>query len=451
MKPSADGRTPLNIGAEKHITFGGHSGAGVNIPGGLRMPATGSPSEKEATSMNPSQTSNRSTESLAPDQSLQHALHRLWSDHVVWTRNYVVSAISNSPDVSAAATRLMRNQEDIGRAIVPIYGEEAGTALTALLNQHILIAVDLVAAARTGDKERFAEEDSRWDANAADIAEFLAGANPNWPQKDVHDLIAQHLQLTRDEVVARLSKDWAKDVAAFDDIMTEILTLADTLSDGIVRQFPEKFGGHANGKLAGPAWSLRRAMDRLWIDHVNWTRNFVIAGLVGAADAETAASRLLRNQEDIGNAIVPFYGEQAGAGLALHLKQHILIAAEMVEMAHNNQFGDRFEELERGWSQNASHIAGFLNGLNPNWPVKDVEDLLEQHLSLTLGEVKARFEQDWEADVAAFDDILTEILTLSAALCDGLVAQFPERFAETESTLPRPKRLVWRPLEGLGR
>lgn len=397
--------------------------------------------------MHSSETLNRPAGSLTPDQSLQHALHRLWADHVAWTRNYVVAAISKSPDASAAATRLMKNQADIGQAIVPLYGEEAGDALTGLLNQHILIAVDLVEAAQAGDKQRFAEEDSKWDANAADIAEFLAGANPNWPQKDVHDLIAQHLQLTRDEVVARLSKDWEKDVAAFDDIVTEILTMADALSAGIVKQFPEKFAGQPAGDAA-PAWSLRRAMDRLWIDHVNWTRNFVVAGLSGAEDAGTAASRLLRNQEDIGNAIVPFYGEQAGAGLTLHLKQHILIAAEMIEMAHANQFGDRFEELEQSWSRNAAHIAGFLNGLNPNWPVKDVQDLLEQHLTLTLQEVKARFEQDWEADVQAFDDIVTEILTMSAALCDGLVAQFPERFTEPAGAAQAPERLVWRPLEG---
>ena len=46
--------------------------------------------------------------------------------------------------------------------------------------------------------------------------------------------------------MARLQKDWAADVAAFDDIFTEILTMADALTDGIVAQFPERFGadGH---------------------------------------------------------------------------------------------------------------------------------------------------------------------------------------------------------------
>src|SRR5687768_9034686 len=73
---------------------------------------------------------------------------------------------------------------------------------------------------------------------------------------------------------------------------------------------------------AGP--SLRRAMYRLWVDHVMWTCEYVVSAIDGAADAEPAARRLLKNQEDIGNAIAGFYGEKAGAGLTDLLKQHIL-------------------------------------------------------------------------------------------------------------------------------
>src|SRR5205085_8747040 len=173
---------------------------------------------------------------------LSDALRRLWADHVIWTRQYIVAALAGSPDAEAAAGRLLRNQEDIGNAIVPLYGAEAGQELTRLLKEHILIAVDLVAAAAKGDKRAFARHDKRWDANADDLAAFLAGANPNWPEDDVRDLLAQHLSLTKGEVVARLQKDWAADVAAFDDIFTEILTMADALTDGIVAQFPGSFG-----------------------------------------------------------------------------------------------------------------------------------------------------------------------------------------------------------------
>jgi hypothetical protein len=174
-------------------------------------------------------------------QSLSRAMHRLWVDHVIWTRQYVVSALNSHPDAEAAAGRLLKNQEDIGNAVAGFYGPEAGAGLTDLLKQHIMIAVDLVDAAIKGDQERFASEDKRWDENAAQIAHFLGEANPYWPEKDVQDLINLHLVLTRREVVARLNKSWKEDVSAFDDILTEILTLADTLSAGIMQQFPDRF------------------------------------------------------------------------------------------------------------------------------------------------------------------------------------------------------------------
>jgi len=177
--------------------------------------------------------------------SLQAAMRKLWSDHVIWTRLYIMEAVAGAPDAEAAAGRLLKNQEDIGNAIVPLYGEAAGAKLTELLKSHIMIAVDLVAAAIAGDNDRFAVEDKKWDANADDIAAFLAGANPNWPQADVRDLLGQHLSLTKGEAVARLQGNWDADVAAFDDIFTEILTMADALSAGIVAQFPDKFGAAA--------------------------------------------------------------------------------------------------------------------------------------------------------------------------------------------------------------
>src|SRR4249919_1546031 len=164
------------------------------------------------------------------------ALRKLWSDHVIWTRQYIVAAVAGAPDAGSAAGRLLKNQEDIGAAIVPFYGEAAGTALTDLLKQHIMIAVDLVDDAKSGNKAKFATDDARWTDNIRDISRFLAGANPNWPEKDVFDLLALHLQLTKGEVVARLQKDWDADVKAFDDIFTEIMVLADALNDGLVAQ-----------------------------------------------------------------------------------------------------------------------------------------------------------------------------------------------------------------------
>ncbi|HEU5001355.1 MAG TPA: glycosyltransferase, partial [Actinomycetota bacterium] len=177
-----------------------------------------------------------------PESSLRAALARLWIDHVLWTRQYIVAAVAGSPDAEAAAGRLLRNQEDIGNAVVPFYGEEAGAALTTLLKDHIMIAVGIVAASLDDDEDAALAELARWDANADALAELLAGANPeNWPLDDVRDLLGQHLALTKRELLARLNDEWDDDIAAFDDILTEILTMASALSEGLIAQFPDRF------------------------------------------------------------------------------------------------------------------------------------------------------------------------------------------------------------------
>ena len=172
---------------------------------------------------------------------LKIAMRKLWTDHTVWTRDYIIAAVDDTPDATAAAGRLMKNQEDIGRAIAGYYGAAAGQQLTTLLKEHISIAVDLIKAAKAGNKTAQQQADDRWQKNAVDIATFLSKANPNWPKDTLVEMMKKHLSTTTAEVVARLTHDWDGDVRAYDAVYDHILMMSDALSDGIVKQFPDKF------------------------------------------------------------------------------------------------------------------------------------------------------------------------------------------------------------------
>jgi hypothetical protein len=172
---------------------------------------------------------------------LKLTMRKLWTDHTVWTRDYIIAAVDDKPDATAAANRLMKNQEDIGNAIAAYYGAPAGQQLTSLLKQHISIAVDLIKAAKAGDKAGQKQADDRWQANAVEIATFLSKANSNWPRATLVDMMKKHLSTTTAEVVARLTHDWEGDVRAYDAVYDHILMMSDALSDGIVKQFPDKF------------------------------------------------------------------------------------------------------------------------------------------------------------------------------------------------------------------
>jgi hypothetical protein len=179
----------------------------------------------------------------ATREELRLAMRQLWEDHVVWTRLFIVSALSDLPDKQATTERLLKNQTDIGDAIKPFYGEAAGTKLTGLLKEHILIAADIVAAAKAGDSGKLESAKTRWVSNADEIAAFLSGANPkNWPAADMKKMMREHLDVTTAELTARLNKDWAADVAAYGKVREQILHMSDMLAAGIASQFPEKVG-----------------------------------------------------------------------------------------------------------------------------------------------------------------------------------------------------------------
>jgi hypothetical protein len=172
---------------------------------------------------------------------LKQDMRKLWTDHTVWTRDYIIAAVADAPDAQAAATRLLKNQEDIGAAVAAYYGRSAGDQLTALLKTHITTAVDVVKAAKAGDKAAFKTADDAWQQNAMQIADFLSKANPNWPKSTLESMMKEHLSTTTTEVQARLDKNWDADVRAWDAVYNHILKMSDALTDGIVKQFPDKF------------------------------------------------------------------------------------------------------------------------------------------------------------------------------------------------------------------
>lgn len=169
-------------------------------------------------------------------------MRKLWEDHVTWTRLAIVTFADGSAGFDATAARLLKNQDDIGDAIKPFYGDAAGDRLTALLKDHIAIAVEVLQAAKAGDDAAFDKAHAAWYANGDDVADFLAEANPrDWPQATMRAAMKGHLDQTLAEASHELTGEYAASVADYDEIHHHILGMADVLSSGIVRAFPQRF------------------------------------------------------------------------------------------------------------------------------------------------------------------------------------------------------------------
>ncbi|MCU6599380.1 glycosyltransferase [Peribacillus frigoritolerans] len=174
--------------------------------------------------------------------NFENEFRRLWIDHVLWTSNYITSATTaGAEDQTQVLARLLKNQEDIGNAVKPVYGEKAGNKLTDLLKEHIVIAGKIVDAAKSGNDALVKQLNKEWYRNADEIAAFLSGANPHLKNEDLKNLLYMHLKLVTNDLSASLSKDWNARIAAIDEGVTHIILMADTITAGVIKQFPDKF------------------------------------------------------------------------------------------------------------------------------------------------------------------------------------------------------------------
>ena len=177
------------------------------------------------------------TPSSATKIQLQTIMNKLWIEHVMWTRLYILSTLYNVGSSDITANRLMQNQEDIGKSFGVFYGSSVGKKLTELLKEHINIAVQLIHALKTGDQLANDTLSIQWKNNADQIAHFLSSVSPYISHEHMKKMFNAHLDLTTQELLAIYYRDWGGDVKVYDKIVQQSLDMSRAVTDAICKQF----------------------------------------------------------------------------------------------------------------------------------------------------------------------------------------------------------------------
>jgi len=179
-----------------------------------------------------------SAHNISPAElELMNAMRMTWEQHVFWTRMTIISMAENLKDVDLVSARLLQNATDMGNLFRPYYGDDIANKITSLFRDHLTIAAQLITAAKNGDANAAANYEKQWYANADAIADFLSSINPYYNNQVLRTMLHEHLALTKQEAVERLSGEYAKDIATFDKIEQQALMMADYLSSGIIKVF----------------------------------------------------------------------------------------------------------------------------------------------------------------------------------------------------------------------
>lgn len=169
------------------------------------------------------------------DRNLSNRMRLAWSQHVYWTRMLLISIAARLDDQEDVTRRLLRNPRDIAAIYADFYPEDVTRIIINLLTEHLRIAANLITALRDGNKVQADALDRQWHVNADEIADALSSINPYYDRETLRGMLYRHLNLTTKEVATYLAGNYADSTNAFDQVEQEALSMADYLTNGLVR------------------------------------------------------------------------------------------------------------------------------------------------------------------------------------------------------------------------
>lgn len=214
------------------------------------------------------------------------------------------------------------------------------------------------------------------------------------------------------------------------------LTLACALALGVatIATAPVAFAQPAPAAAASaPATApaapkLHAALRSLWHGHIVATRDYALAVHAGnQANEKKAAAAVVANAKDIANAVAGFYGKPAGDGLLKLLAGHWGgVKALTDDTKAGNTAGE--QKAMNDLASNATAIAKFLAGANPNW----AEGTLQGALMMHVNDHKAQLDEMMSNAPAAqqaksWAEMQNHMNMIADALSDGIAKQFPTK------------------------
>lgn len=174
--------------------------------------------------------------------------------------------------------------------------------------------------------------------------------------------------------------------------------------------------------------ATKAALRDLWIGHVFWVRNVVVAELAGDASAQQVAEKnVVANAQSIAASIEPFYGVEAKEKLFTLLAGHYGAVKDYLDasVARN---GGRQAEATSKLIGNAGEIASFLSGANPYLPKDTVDGLLQAHGGHHIAQIQQLQAKDYAGEAQTWADMSQHMYVIADALADALAQQFPAKF-----------------------
>jgi hypothetical protein len=168
-------------------------------------------------------------------------LRTLWQEQAFWKRLALEAIIQDSEERDPVIGRLMRNYEDMVEVLGPYLGNEDAGLYADLIEEHLQLTTDYASAASEDDQTAIEDIADRLYENADEIAYFENNTIPRLSLEERRALWHEYLNLDRNETEELLNEDYPDSIDTFDRAIEQASIMADSLANGIIQQFPERF------------------------------------------------------------------------------------------------------------------------------------------------------------------------------------------------------------------
>ena len=192
-----------------------------------------------------------------------------------------------------------------------------------------------------------------------------------------------------------------------------------------------KEGSVKDFRWSPKATELRLAMRSLWGDHIFWVRNVALTTKLGdAAAAKVEEQQVVQNAREIANAVVPYYGKDAGDKLFNLLAGHYGAVKDSMNAVYSGNKEAEKVAMDK-MTKNAEEIATFLSSANPkNWPKEALVSALAAHGGYHMAQIGQINAKDFSAEAKTWTAMKKQVNEIADVLASGIIKQFPQRFEE---------------------
>ncbi len=166
-------------------------------------------------------------------------MRKLWTDHAIFIRQFIVDLLGNLPDIDYTTERLFKNQEQTGNCFECFFGDVAASNMISLLKEHVTITIDLLKSIKNGNMIDATSLEDIQITNIENICTLLCTINQCYSIGELSDILKTYLILTKYQFIARMNGDYNGDIIYLDMGLNHILRISDYLSNGITEAFFE--------------------------------------------------------------------------------------------------------------------------------------------------------------------------------------------------------------------